>query len=268
MLAARSGTSLDAVVQECIAAGGEALAVPTDMSRTEQVEALVVEALRRFRRIDVWVGAASVYGFGGVLDMPEDDFARILDVNVMGQVRGVRAVLPHLLARRAGTIVLVGSVFAKLSAPYVSAYVSSKHALSGFTDSLRQELRGSGVRVAFVMPTTIDTPIHQHAANYTGRRVRPLFPVVSAQRVARTIVARALRPRRSSTVGVVQSSMIPVRALAHGLYDAIITTLVQRVGLRDEPQSPHPGTLYEPDPASNAVSGGWSRSGRHVTDPA
>lgn len=254
------------MVQECVDAGGEAIAVPTDMTQTAQVEALVVEALRRFRRIDVWVGGASVYGFGGVLDMPEADFARILDVNVMGQIRGVRAVLPHFLTHGAGTVVLVGSVFSKLSAPYVSAYVSSKHALAGFTDSLRQELRGTGIRVAFILPTTIDTPIHQHAANYTGRRVQPIFPVVSARRVARTIVARAHRPRRSSAVGVLQSSMIPVRALAHGLYDAVITTLSHRVALRDEPLPPHPGTLYEPDPASNAVSGGWLRSGAHVTD--
>lgn len=266
VLAARSADTLAAVAAECRALGGDAVAVPTDIGSTAQVDLLVETAVRQFGRIDVWVGAASVYGFGSVLQFPEDHFQRMLDINVLGQVRGVRSVLPQLLAQGDGVIVLVGSVFSKLSAPYVSAYVASKHAVSGFADSLRQELRGTGVRVAVVFPTTIDTPIHQHGANFTGHRVRPLFPVVSARRVATAIARAARRPKRSTTVGVVQASMIPVRALAHGLYDGIISLMVHRVGLRDEPQAPHSGTLWEPDPTSNAVSGGWLRSGRHVSE--
>ena len=238
VLVARSESSLREVVAECEARGGQAVAVIADVAETEQVDAVVATAIERFGRIDVWVGGASVFAFGGVLDLPEQHFRRILEVNVLGQVRGVRAVLPGMLASGAGTIVLIASVFSKVSAPYVSAYVTSKHALAGFADSLRQELRGTGIRVVTVFPSTVDTPIYQHAANFTGRRTQPLFPVSDARRVAGAIVRRAHRPRRSSTVGLVQTSMIPLRALASGVYDAVITVMMRKVSLRDEP-APH-----------------------------
>jgi short-subunit dehydrogenase len=268
VLVGRTRASLDKAAAECEALGAQTLVVPADVSDTAEVESIVSASTARFGRIDVWVGGASVYGFGGVLELPEDEFRRILDINVLGQVRGVRAVLPGMLANRSGIIVLLGSVYSKLSAPYVSAYVASKHAVSGFADSLRQELRGTGVRVVVIFPTTIDTPIHQQAANHTGHMVRPLFPVVSARRVAAAIVRRSHRPRRSATIGLVQGSMIPVRALAHGLYDAIITVLVKRVALRDESQAATAGNLYEPRPELEAVSGGWLRSGLHESEVA
>jgi short-subunit dehydrogenase len=266
VLAARSESSLREVAAECEAVGGEAIAVTADVSETAQVQALVTAATERFGRIDVWVGGASVFAFGGVLELPVEHFRRILEVNVLGQVRGVRAVLPGMLAAGSGTIVLIASVFSKVSAPLVSAYVASKHALSGFADSLRQELRGTGIRVVVVFPSTIDTPIYQHAANFTGHLTRPLFPIANAGRVAKAIVQRARHPRRSTTIGLVQGSMIPVRALAHGVYDAIITTFVRKVGVRDEPATPTTGNLYEPQPELNAVSGGWQRSGRHESE--
>ncbi len=266
VLVARSEDSLTEVVAEVDARGGYAIPVVADVAQTVQVESVVSTALERFGRIDVWVGGASVYGFGGVLEMPEEHVRRILDINVLGQVRGVRAVLPGMLVNRSGVIVLVASVFSKLSAPYLSAYIASKHALSGFADSLRQELRGTGVRVAVVFPATIDTPIHQHAANFTGHQVRPPFPVASPRRVAAAIVRRSRHPRRSTTVGMVQGSMIPVRALAHGFYDAIITVMVRRWALREEPAGETTGNLYEPQPERNAVSGGWTRAGVHESD--
>ena len=266
VLVARSASSLADVVAECGARGGEAVAVIADVAETEQVDAVVATAIERYGCVDVWVGGASVFAFGGVLDLPEEHFRRILEVNVLGQVRGVRAVLPRMLAAGSGTIVLIASVFSKVSAPYVSAYVTSKHALAGFADSLRQELRGTDIRVVTVFPSTIDTPIYQHAANFTGRRTQPLFPVSDPRRVARAIVRRAHRPRRATTVGLVQASMIPVRALAGGLYDAIITVMMRKVSLRDEPAAHSSGNLFEPQPELNAVSGGWQRSGRHESD--
>jgi short-subunit dehydrogenase len=261
VLVARSEGSLRDVVAECEARGGTAISVTADVAQAEQLDAVVAAATERFGHIDVWVGGASVYAFGSALDLPLEHFRRILDVNVLGQVHGVRAVLPGMLARNAGVIVLIGSVFSKLSAPYLSAYVASKHAVSGFADSLRQELRGTGVRVAVVFPATIDTPIHQHAANFTGRKARPPFPVASPRRVAAAIVRRAHRPRRSTTVGLVQGSMIPVRALAHGVYDAIITVFVRKWALRDDPAPHSSGNLFEPQPELNAVSGEWNRMG-------
>ena len=104
VLAARSETSLDEVVAECAGLGATAIAVPTDVSVEEQVGRLVDAAVERFGRVDVWVGAASVYIYGSVEQTPARAFERILAVNVLGQIHGVRAVLPQL---KSGSVIIL-----------------------------------------------------------------------------------------------------------------------------------------------------------------
>ncbi|GER23200.1 short-chain dehydrogenase [Zafaria cholistanensis] len=263
VLAARSASSLDEAVAECRRLGAEALAVPTDVTDEEQVQALVRAAIAEFGGIDVWVGNASVFGYGAFEHTPAEVFRQIIETNLMGQTYGVRAVLPHFRARGAGTLVLVGSVYSKVSSPYVSAYIASKHALLGFAEAVRQELADAKeINLCLVLPATADTPIYQHAANHTGRRVHPLPPVVSPVRVARTIVRLVERPQRVAVVGKVQGSLIPVHAHMAGLYDRFIVPTMNALALRKGRVEPHDGTLFAPDPPSNAVTGGWRRRHR------
>jgi short-subunit dehydrogenase len=258
VLAARSRSSLAEVAQACGDLGAEAGVVVADITRPGEVERIADEALSRFGRIDVWVAAASVYGYGEIDRMPADEARAIIDTNLHGTIDQVRAALPAL-RRSGGVVVIVGSVFSSLASPYVWAYVASKHAVAGFAASVRQELRRGPhpVEVAMIWPATTDTPIYQHAANRTGRRIHPIPPVVDPDRVARAIVRAAERPRRRRVVGVVQGSFLALHAVAPSAADRVLAVTMNRLGLRRRPTLPTSGTVDAPDPGSNAVSGGW-----------
>lgn len=254
-------SSLDEVRRECEALGAQALVVPTDIRSDEQVEQLVAAAVERFGRIDVWLGAASVFAYGRFEQVPDRVFRGLLEVNLFGQARGARAVLPQLRRQGRGTIIFIGSVYSRLATPYVSAYLTSKHAILGLAESLRQEVEADGIAVSTVLPATIDTPIYQHAANYLGRVAHPLPPIVRAERVANAIVRLANRPRPWRYVGVLQRMSIPISRWMPRLAGRLSMRAMNRLAVQDTPAEPTDGTLLAPDPSSNAVSGGWRRDG-------
>ncbi|WP_159617377.1 SDR family NAD(P)-dependent oxidoreductase [Arthrobacter zhaoguopingii] len=258
VLASRAPESLGDVVAECTALGARAVAVPTDVTREADVEALMEAALRAYGRVDAWIGCASSYSYGTFEDTPSAVFRRIVETTLFGQVHGARAVLPHFRARGRGTLVLVGSVFSKVSAPYISPYVTGKFGLLGFAEVLRHEYRDAPqISICAVLPATIDTPIYQHAANYTGREIHPLPPVVAPERVARAIVRTVRRPRPVRVVGRLQGAAIPLSAFLPGLYARCIHPLMDILALRRGSTSPAAGTVFAPDPSTNRVTGGW-----------
>jgi len=258
VLVARSDSSLEEVVGECRALGADAVSFVADVGSPGAMDAVAAVAERVCGHIDAWVAAASVYGYGELDRMPPAEARTIIDTNLHGTIDQVRAALPALRRSR-GVVVIVGSVFSALASPYVWAYVTSKHAVAGFAASVRQELRRGPdpVEVAMVWPATIDTPIYGHAANRTGRSIHPIPPVVAPERVARAIVASIERPRRRRIVGIVQGAFVPLNAVAPALADRVLAATMRRLGLREGPVPDTHGTVSEPDPSSNAVSGGW-----------
>lgn len=258
VLAARSGESLEEVAVECRTRGGQAIAVPTDVADERQVDALVQAAVGAFGRIDVWVGNASVFSYGTFEKTPPEVFRAVLETNLLGQVNGARAVLPQFRKQGRGVLIFVGSVYAKVTSPYVSPYVTSKFGLRGFAEVLREELRGAkNIDVCMVHPATIDTPIYQHSANYTGERTHPLPPIVSAGRVARAIVRLTKRPRAEVAVGRMQGLSIPLHAVAPRLWERSVVPAMNLLALRGGSVPAAAGTVLEPQPATNRVSGGW-----------
>ncbi len=159
VLAARRASALDAVAQEVKALGGEALAVPTDVTDRQQVERLVDHALQTWGQVDVFIANAGAYIRKPIRELQVEEIERAMAVNFYGAVYGVLAVLPHMLERRRGHIVLVTSMDGKKGIPPDAPYVAAKFALSGFGDVLRQELHGTGVGVTIVFPGRVDTPL-------------------------------------------------------------------------------------------------------------
>jgi short-subunit dehydrogenase len=257
VLAARNEESLDDVAAQCRQRGSDVLVVPTDVSDESQMEALAAAAAARFGRIDVWVGAASAFSYGTFERTPPEVFRQVVETTLFGQVHGARAVLPYFRAQGGGTLILLGSVYSRISSPYVSAYVAAKHAVLGFAEVLGQEVRGQGIHVCTVLPSTVDTPVYQHAANYTSQRVHPLPPIVSPHRVARAVVRVARRPRRQVVVGQVQRGLIPVHGLLPGLYFRFIPVVMDLLALRGGSVAPTPGAVFEPGPPWKRISGGW-----------
>lgn len=261
-LAARRQEALDEVVAECVAHGGQAFAVATDVSEAESVQELARHAVERYGRIDVWVNDASVTVFGPFEDVPLEDFRRLLDVNVMGYVHGARAALPIMREQGRGVLIDVTSIVSSAPQPYTHAYDMAKAAIRALSTSLRQELWLSGardVKVCTVLAATIDTPLFQHAANYTGRSVIPMPPVYTAERVARTIVNLVRLPRREVIVGPMGRNLAMQSKLTPGLTEKLVAIQVDRTHLsRDRPAPATPGNLYEPADGSGSVDGGWN----------
>ena len=262
VLAARREDPLRQLAAECDRRGGRALAVPTDVTDEDAVKQLAGRSIENFGRIDIWVNNAAVTMFGRFEEAPSQAYRRVIETDLFGYIHGARAVLPYFREQGSGTLINNASVVAKVSQPYASAYVVSKHGIRALGMSLRQELLDApGIHVCTVMPATIDTPLFQHAANYTGRATKAMPPVYPAERVAKTILSLALRPRREVFVGGSARMMNVQQQLAPRLGERLMAVMVDRQHLyRDRAVPPTPGNLFEPMPEGAGVSGGWQRA--------
>lgn len=239
VLAARSGEVLDAVAAGIAADGGEALAVPTDVADRAQVEALAQAAVDRFGRIDTWVNDAGVSIWGRIDRTPEADMRQLFEINFWGTVHGSLAALPHLRASR-GALINVGSLASDQSLSLQGVYAASKHAVKGFTDALRAELKhdGAGVTVTLIKPAGIGTPLARHARNHTGHEARLPPPVYGPREAARVILRAATHPTRDAFVGGAALMMSTLSSLAPRLMDAVGATVMYEAQLGPNPPAP------------------------------
>lgn len=259
VLAARDERALLATARECERLGGVALAVPTDVTIEEDVEGLAETALERFGRIDVWVNNAAVFALGTFEAIPADVFRRVVETNLFGYVHGARAVLPVFRAQRRGLLVNVDSITARAPHPFASPYIASKCASRGLFEGVRQELALEGlgdVHVCSVQPAVIDTPIYQHAANFTGRTIHAMPPVSAPERVADTILGLVHAPRAEVLVGTGARAFTLPAQFAPRLHARIAPAYVRRLLLRDQPADDAPGNVFEPT-GPHALLGGW-----------
>jgi short-subunit dehydrogenase len=262
VLAARREAALQEVARECEQVGARVLAVPTDVRDEEQVQRLAGRALDAFGRVDVWVNNAAVTLLGRFEECPPDVFENVIRTNLFGYVSGARAVLPLFRRQGQGRLINVASMVSYVSQPYTSAYAITKAGIRAFTDSLRQELLDQpGIQVCMVLPAVIDTPIFQHAANYTGRAVQAMPPVYPAEAVADAILSLVERPRRQVFVGNAGRMMVAQHTLAPNLTQRMLARMVDRLHLQDRPAPPTSGNVLAPMAEGTGVSGGWRNGG-------
>lgn len=202
VLAARNEQALTSLAREVERLGGTALVVPTDVSDFAQVSELAARAVQRFGRIDTWVNNASVSTYGTVEQTDVAEIRRVIDVNLMGEIHGMKAALPHL-RESGGTIINVASTLGKRAVALQAAYCAAKHGVVAFGEALRQELRHDGVpvHVVDVLPSSINTPLFEHARSKLDGLPRPIPPVYEPRVVAETIVGVARRPVRQVFAG-------------------------------------------------------------------
>ena len=168
-VAARGQAALDDTVKQIVAAGADALAVPTDVGDQEACRRLVEAAVKRFGALDVLVNNAGISmwaRFDEVKDL--SIYEQLMRVNYLGAVYCTHFALPHLRDRR-GLLVAVSSLTGKTGVPTRTGYAASKHAMQGFFDSLRIELEGSGVDVLVVSPGFVATDVRAHAFGADGK---------------------------------------------------------------------------------------------------
>jgi short-subunit dehydrogenase len=256
VLAARDEDALEEVVQACNERGAEAIAVATDVSLEDEVEALRDTAIDRFGGIDVWVNDAASYMMGRVDQVPSEAVRRLFEVNVMGVVHGSKAALSHFKERNKGVIINIGSVAGKAPYALASAYCATKHAVHGFTEALRQELATTPIQACLIVPATVDTPLFEHAANYTGRTIEAMRPIYPASRVAEAIVDCAKHPRREVAIGAVPRVMAAVSSAAPALYERMQPKMVEQDHLGEAEQGISTGNLFLPE-QPHEVGGRW-----------
>jgi NAD(P)-dependent dehydrogenase (short-subunit alcohol dehydrogenase family) len=202
VLNSRDDADLEAAVQRIRATGGEAVAAVGDVADPEAMRRLGERAVSAFGRIDTWVNNAGVSAYGRIEEVTLEDARRIFETNYWGVVNGSLEALKHL-RKEGGTLINVGSILSDTGYPLQGHYAASKHAVKGFTDSLRLEVEESGapVSVTLIQPAAIDTPYPEHARNYLGVEPRHLPPVYAPEVVAEAILHCAVHPERDVLVG-------------------------------------------------------------------
>jgi short-subunit dehydrogenase len=260
-LAARRELALEATAAECRELGAEALAIPTDVSEENEVMDLARRTLERFGRIDVWVNNAAVFAAGRFADTPSEPFRQVMETNFFGYVHGARVAIPIFQEQGHGVLINNASMVARFPEPYFSAYVASKHAILGFSASLRQEmsLDGSkGVHVCTIMPAAMDTPFFQHAANYTRRALKVPPPVYPAEMAAKAMAACAERPRREFFVGNSARLFNLQYRLSSAWGESAIAKITDRTHFHPEKAAPpSDGNVFAPVDEGTSISGGW-----------
>jgi NAD(P)-dependent dehydrogenase (short-subunit alcohol dehydrogenase family) len=259
-LAARDRDDLDTVREECERAGADAIAIETDVGDENAVEELARSAEQCFGRVDVWVNDAGVMAFGPFEEIPSEIFRRVIETNLFGQVHGARAALPRFRSQGAGVLINLSSVWGRVTTPQVSPYVVSKHAISAFSECLRHELDGvENVHVVTIAPQAVDTPIFEHAANYTGRRIRPIPPLWESDQVADGIVRCAEDPKREVAYGHAGRALEVAYATLPRLYCKVAPSMWSRGTLTDEPAERSDGNVLRAAGGGRS-SDGWKQS--------
>jgi short-subunit dehydrogenase len=259
VLAARRRDLLEEVAEKVRSAGGQALAVPTDVADPEQVEALGQAAERRFGRIDVWMNIAGVGAVGRFWDVPVADYSRIVDVNLKGVIYGSHTALQRFIKQGSGTLVNMGSVESEVPLAYHSTYAATKAAVLSLGRSVNQEIRHAGlarsVKVATVMPWAVDTPFFQHTANYSGHADR--MPLMDGpEKVVQALVWVSVHPREELPVGW-KAKMADT---SHHLFPDLTERLsanIHRAQLKKGTEvPPTSGSVHVPSAAGRGVEGG------------
>jgi NAD(P)-dependent dehydrogenase (short-subunit alcohol dehydrogenase family) len=240
-LLARGEAGLEAAADEVRSAGRRALAIPVDVADPEAVEAAADRVERELGPIDVWVNDAMVSVFSPVAEMQADEYRRVTEVTYLGCVHGTLAALRRMRDRDQGVIVQVGSALAYRSIPLQSAYCAAKHAIVGFTDSLRCELvhDQSHIRVSVVHLPAVNTPQFGWVRNRMPHGGQPVPPIFQPEVAARAIVFSADHPRRELFVGRSTYMAIWGQRLVPGLLDRYLGRT--GYGAQQTDQSSEPG---------------------------
>lgn len=243
-LLARGRAGLEAAKREVEQAGGEAIAVPTDVSDAKAVEAAAEIVEREFGPIDIWVNNAMVSVFSPVKEMNPAEYKRVTDVTYLGAVYGTLAALKRMLPRNRGAIVQVGSALAYRSIPLQSAYCAAKHAIVGFTDSLRCELihDRSTVRLSVVHMPALNTPQFKWVKSRLDHKAQPVPPIFEPEVGARAVVWAAHHNRREVFVGGSTVEAIEGNKIAPAWLDKYLGKTgyaAQQTSAPEDPQRPN-----------------------------
>lgn len=260
-LIARDADALNDVKHEVEARGGVAIVLPLDVADAEAMFAAAQRVENELGPIDVWVNDAMVTVFSRIWDMTPEEFRRVTEVTYLGYVHGSMAALRHMRPRNRGVIVQVGSALAYRAIPLQSAYCGAKHAIKGFTEALRTELRHDGIGVAVTMVNlpAVNTPQFDWARTHLPRNVRPAGKIYEPEVAAEAIVHAARHYAREYWLGASTAIAILGNAIAPEVADSYLAANAvdgQMTGKRSAPG--RPDNLFTPVHALHRTRGSFT----------
>jgi NAD(P)-dependent dehydrogenase (short-subunit alcohol dehydrogenase family) len=240
---------LTTLVDEITQLGGTAIAVPADVSVFEEVKTIADKTVQEYGRLDTWVHSAATAVIAPFEQVTPEEFKRVIDVNLMGQVYGAMTALPHLKREGRGALIHISSVEGRRSLPLQSSYSASKHGVEGFLESLRVEIMHEQVPISVtnVMPATINTPFYNKAMTKLGVKPTGIPPYYQPQLVAEAILHVAEHPTRDIIVGDAGKILDVVQKFAPQLLDTALSLIAIPGQRTDEVKLPSdPNNLYQP----------------------
>jgi NADP-dependent 3-hydroxy acid dehydrogenase YdfG len=256
-LVARNPDGLNAAAQEIKTAGGDAVALPTDVSDAEAVERAAAAVEERWGRIDTWVNCAMVTVFAPVMNTTAQEYRRVTEVTYLGYVHGTQAALRRMLPRDEGTIIQIGSALAYRSIPLQSAYCAAKAAILGFTASLRTELihDGSHVRVSMLELPAVNTPQSIRQRNKMPRQQQPVPPLFTPESIAEIVLWAAEHPNREVLIGSPTVKAVWGQKFIPDLLDRYLAHAAWDTQFVDEPNDQRADILFQTLPGDPGAHG-------------
>jgi NAD(P)-dependent dehydrogenase (short-subunit alcohol dehydrogenase family) len=259
-LLARGDDALQATAKEVDSAGGRPLAVATDVADAAAVERAASQVERELGPIDAWVNNAMTSVLAPFAEITPEEFRRATEVTYLGAVYGTKAALDRMLPRDRGVVVCVGSALAYRGIPLQSPYCGAKHAIQGFTESVRCELLHdrSRVRITMVQLPALNTPQFEVALSRLPSRAQPVPPIYQPEVAARAVVWAATHRRRELKVGAATVATLLANAVVPGLLDRYLGRSGYQSQQTGEPAvRDRPDNLWRPLPGDRGAHGGF-----------
>ncbi len=257
-LLARGTEGLENAKREVEEAGGKAVAVPTDVSDAQQVQAAADRIERELGPINIWVNNAMTTIFSRFIEITPEEFKRATEVTYLGTVYGTMAALKSMYPRNEGSIVQVGSALAYRSIPLQSPYCGAKHGIAGFTDSIRSELmhENKNIHISMVQMPAMNTPQFTWCKTRLPRHPQPVPPIFQPEVAADAIVWAAHHKRRQVYVGAPTLFAIWANKIAPHYLDKYLADTGYDSQQTDQPIDPNrPANLFEPLPGDFGAHG-------------
>jgi short-subunit dehydrogenase len=259
VLAARRTYLLDSIAADIRIAGGTALVVTTDISKPEEVQRLADMAVKHYGKVDVWINDAGVGAIGRFWDIPLEDQARVVDVNLKGVIYGTYAALKIFRSQQYGTIINVGSIDSETPLAYQGSYSATKAGVRSLGNALNQELRLNKyrrIKVVTIEPWATDTPWWRHAANYSGGTPRMAL-IDPPRKVVNAIIWSSIHRRKELQTGwKARSSYMFHRMFPH-FTERLSANVAHKYQIKTAPPAPPTqGSIYDPMSTGTGIDDG------------
>lgn len=257
---ARGTDGIKAAKREAEELGGEAIAIPTDISDSSQVESAAKQVEEAFGTIDVWINNAMVSVFSPLKKIKPEEFKQVTDVTYLGQVYGTMAALKRMLPRDKGTIILVGSALAYRGIPLQSAYCGAKHGIHGFFESLRSELihDKSNIQLSMMQLPAMNTTQFEFVKSRLPNKPRPMGTIYEPEVAAKAIFNTVIHPQREVYVGYPTVQTIVGNKILPGFLDNYLAKKGYKGQQTNEAAEEREDNLWKPVPGDHGAHGDFT----------